>query len=138
MTMTEDKKVNFLLFDLCIGKLRKPFFFRPEEVVGHVAGVPAFLRPKARDPFGQIGMDQMAIEPLVDPAVKYFFYEFVSMISRPQTITMVDKESLSIILTHDRLAINRDSKLRFEVPEHPHIVIAGKEIDLNSLVSQLR
>src|SRR5438874_12838076 len=76
-------------------------------------------------------------EPLTYSACKYFFYKLISIIARPKPIAMPDVKLLPVVFFVNRVAVKFYSYLLCEIIEYPHIVVAGKIVNVNSFIIKL-
>ena len=71
-------------------------------------------------------------QPLTKRTGKYFLDEFVSVVTRSQTISVSDVELFTVVFGFDRFAVKPDAKFLFQVAERPHVVIAGEVVYRNT------
>src|ERR1700744_4392853 len=60
------------------------------------------------------------------------------MIAGSQPVAMADQEFFAIVVERSGFVVYRDLELLFEVPAHPHVMVAGKEMNRDAGVPDLR
>src|SRR5258708_19297442 len=75
-------------------------------------------------------------KPLAGGTVKKPLQNFVCPVTRPQAITVTNKEYLIINFQWHRFPMDGNAQFVGKIVEHPHIVIAGKKRDRQSPIPQ--
>lgn len=101
-----------------------------------VVGVATALGTESRDREGLSRM-QHTVQQLIDRAVEHSLNKQILSLLATQAIAMPHKTTLSVDLHQPCLAIDVRPERAGEIVLHPHIVIARKVVDFNSLLVQL-
>src|SRR5687768_1264934 len=75
-------------------------------------------------------------KPLTHLAVEKSFQEFVGVVAGTKAVAVTDHQLLISDFQDMRFAKYRDAELFREIVKHPHVVVAGKEIDGDAFVPQ--
>jgi len=126
--VTENVKIYIVCLAVLIGKMDKPLF----PGVGErrfIAGIfPAGLTKKPHQRQTYIRMYPFK-SPLTERICKNSLQQFVSAVSRSQTITMAYKKVFSFDGLCYGCSVGWYVQFIFKIPEEPHIVIARKKIN---------
>ncbi len=137
--VAEDEIIGlYTLVDFPVAILQEPFLFFAEPVAlfGRRGGA-AFLGRKIGQAGTQIGV-KPAEQPLAEGVNKYFFHPFVSLVVRPEAVAVTDHKRFAVYFTEYRLPVYWNTELLFKIAEHPQIVVAGKHINRQTAIPQLR
>ena len=128
MPVTKNEKINFPGIQVIVTKLNQPFFIWPHEGRQLLVSLPTFTRKIHGQGNAQVGVER-GKHALTKAVVEDFFQKLIAVISRPQSIAMTNKKSFSTQFPDDRFPVGRYAQFLFEIPKHPHIVVAGKEVN---------
>lgn len=128
MSVTKNKKINLPGIQVFIAKLHQPLLFRPHEGCQLFVSFPALTGKIHCQGNAQVGVEGSK-HALTKAVTEDFFQKLIAVISRPQSIAMTNKKSFSCQFPDDRFPIGRYAQFLLKVLEHPHIVVAGKEIN---------
>ncbi len=129
MAVTEDEIIEILRLQDFFAINDQPFLILPQELLVYLAGNgPA----AAAEPVSQSDADggwQDAEQPLAGFIAEYLFQEFIAMVTRPKSVPMTDEHFFPVVLKCFGLMVDRDVQFFLEISAHPHVMIAGKEMN---------
>lgn len=105
-------------------------FFFPHLVVDA-----ALSRPEMCNAHAKVGV-YACKNPLCHGACKYALQDFIAQVAGSEAIAMADKQPVVAGVQHHGLAEYGDIQFGWEVVKHPHIVVAGEEVDRYSRIAQ--
>lgn len=137
VAVAKDEKINCRLFEFVVAVYRQPFLRLPEKFFFRRVDGPAATGEKAGQPYAKIGV-QPRKSPLAKGVSEYALQDFIPLIARPKTVAMSYVKGMASKLAYDRRTIDRYTELLFEIVEHPHVVVARKDVYRQARVAQFR
>lgn len=135
MAMTEYQVIITKVFKIFSGVLNDRLFFFLKGI-GSVDGATA-SRPAVGYPESKVRMKAGKC-PLKKSVGKYPFQQSESMIALIQSIAMSQEEVLAIQCNGSRMSVQNDPGLLRKVIKHPDVMVAGKVVQPNPLVTEFR
>src|SRR5258708_2864184 len=138
MAMSEYKVIK-------IGRLQhffaindQPFLVFSQELLVYLPGArPAAAAEPVRQSHAN-SRRQQAEQPLAEFIAEYFFHEFITMISRSQAVSVAYEYFLPVEFECLRFVIDGDVQFLFKITAHPHVVVAGKKMNGDTGIRDLR
>lgn len=128
----ENKALDIRCLQQLTGKLHLKFVLALKLQHAFIVGVSTLFRTKARNG-ERLPRMQHAVQPLVELVVENPLDEQVLALFAPQSITVTYKTAVPVDVEQSRFTVDyRPERLR-EIVLHPHVVVARKIMDFNTL-----
>lgn len=114
----------------------EPFLVWSQKVPGGRIYCTAFSGEKLGHPCAEIGMEPRK-RPLTKRVPEYPLDEFIAVVVGPQAVSMSDKERLPPKRAYHRRSVHGDTQFTGKVIKHPHVVVAGENMDGQPAVAEL-
>lgn len=135
MQMGEDEEVHLFLLENLAGILDLEFVFVTENEDLRFMGGAAGGGEMARDG-KSVARVQHAVQHAIGLVSKNAFYKIITPLLAAQTVAMAHQTAFAVNQKGFRLIKHLATKLLREVILHPHVVIAGEKIDLNTFLME--
>ena len=136
VAMREDEEIDGHCGKQFSGELYLVLCFALELERALIVGVATGLRAESRECESLPGMPH-TVQQVVETAVEHPFDEQVTTLFSTQSVTMTDETAVSVDHERLRLSINLRPEGLGEVVFRPHVVVACKIVDFNTLQLQV-